>query len=46
MTAVGPEPHSPFTLCAKDVIAILDSAGIRQALVLSTAYTHGSLRGR
>ena len=27
---------------AKDVIAILDSAGIRQALVLSTAYMYGS----
>ena len=29
-------------ITAKDVIAILDSAGIRQALVLSTAYMYGS----
>jgi uncharacterized protein len=29
-------------LTASDVIAILDSAGIRQALVLSTAYMYGS----
>lgn len=33
-------PHSPG-ISAQDIIALLDSAGIKQALVLSTAYTWG-----
>jgi predicted TIM-barrel fold metal-dependent hydrolase len=34
------DPHSPG-IGARDVIALLDSAGIREALVLSVAYTWG-----
>jgi predicted TIM-barrel fold metal-dependent hydrolase len=34
------DPHSPG-IAARDVIALLDAAGIRRALVLSVAYTWG-----
>ena len=32
----------PQAITARDVVALLDSAGIRRALVLSVAYMYGS----
>ena len=35
-------PHPPLAISAADLVALLDAAGIRRALVLSVAYLFGS----
>jgi predicted TIM-barrel fold metal-dependent hydrolase len=39
---VGTPENGIHAITARDLVAMLDSAGIRQAVVLSTAYTYGS----
>jgi predicted TIM-barrel fold metal-dependent hydrolase len=39
---LAPDSANPKPLTARDVIAVLDSAGIRRALLLSVAYIYGS----
>jgi len=39
---IAPDSSKPQTLTARDLIPLLDSADIRQALVLSVAYLYGS----
>jgi uncharacterized protein len=42
MVALLDTTHSQPPITARDVVALLDSAGIRRALVLSVAYIYGS----
>src|SRR3954470_16122670 len=39
---IAPDSSTPQTLTARDLIPLLDSAGIRRALLLSVAYMYGS----
>jgi predicted TIM-barrel fold metal-dependent hydrolase len=39
---LAPDSAEPKPLTAREVIAVLDSAGIRKAVLLSTAYIYGS----
>jgi predicted TIM-barrel fold metal-dependent hydrolase len=39
---LAPPPGFPTSITARDVVALLDSAGIRRAVVLSVAYLYGS----
>jgi len=39
---LAPGSNPPQAITARDVVALLDSAGIRRALVLSVAYIYGS----
>lgn len=42
VTMLNPGPGFPQSITAADVIALLDSAGIKRALFLSVAYMYGS----